>query len=143
MRPRSADSFRKIHRQAAKVAKERGEDGIADHGLLIANKIGGHLFPVAGTSCPRPSMERPAPCSAPLMLRCFPPLSSLETAHLNLETPHPACFKGTRKCGIGRDRNFFRKFSACTNICPTPNGNVWTSCQLKTLSPSVSISNFC
>ena len=46
----------------------------------------------------------------------------LLSAHLHLETPHFACFNGTRKCWLARDRNFFRKSSACTNICPTPLG---------------------
>ena len=54
---------------------------------------------------------------APLLFPLF-----LLSAHLNLETPHFACFNGTRRCGLGRDRNFFRKSSACTNICPIPRG---------------------
>jgi hypothetical protein len=50
-----------------------------------------------------------------------------------LEGRGAACFKGTRKCGIGRDRNFFRKFSACTNICPTPGGKYLGAMNMNTL----------
>ena len=39
MRPRSADSCRKIYRQAAKVAKEREGDGIADLGSKMDRRL--------------------------------------------------------------------------------------------------------
>jgi hypothetical protein len=44
MRPRSADSCRKIYRQAAKVAKEHGVDGIADRGSQIVDRKWIRLF---------------------------------------------------------------------------------------------------
>jgi hypothetical protein len=44
MRPRSADSFRNIYRKAAKVAKERGGDGIADRGSKGARASCPHLL---------------------------------------------------------------------------------------------------
>ena len=39
MQPRSADSCRKIYRQAAKVAKEREGDGIADLGSKMDRRL--------------------------------------------------------------------------------------------------------
>ena len=47
MRPRSADSCRKIYRQAEKVAKERGGDGIADLGSQMADQRRSPLFPTS------------------------------------------------------------------------------------------------
>jgi hypothetical protein len=49
MRPRSADSCRKIYRQAAKVAKKRGGDGIADLGSQIVDRkwIRRFFFPIS------------------------------------------------------------------------------------------------
>ena len=135
---------RNIYRQAAKV---RRVDGIADRGSKGAPASCPHLLSSSPTSvlCPPTSVLCPPIClrfatAMPARLRYYcwslklplhsdlRPLTSssspspLQTAHLNLESPLFACFKGTRKCGIGRNRNFFRKFSACTNICPTPRG---------------------
>jgi hypothetical protein len=52
--------------EAAKVAKERGGDGIVDRRSSIANqrdrgRPARFFFTVAGTSCPSPSLEHPAP----------------------------------------------------------------------------------
>ena len=51
MRPRSADSFRKIYRHAAKVAKERGGDGIADRGSKGPRASCPHLFLISAADC--------------------------------------------------------------------------------------------
>jgi hypothetical protein len=95
-RPRGADSFRKIYRQAAKVAKERGGDGIADRrSRIVDRRERGHLarfFTVAGTSCPSPSLEHPAPSSAQTMnppLLQIPPTSMFNVGCSMFDVPLP------------------------------------------------------
>jgi hypothetical protein len=102
MRPRSADSLQTM--DCRWWIENRSASSSSPFQLSAFN------FPLLS---PSSVLRPPTPSSSP---------SSLQTAHLNLETPHFSCFNGTRKCGIGRDQNFFRKFSVCTNICPTPGG---------------------
>ena len=103
-------------RRGERRGLRRGEELLVICDWLLGKRIKKRPHQVAGASCSRPSMERPAPCSAPPVPRCFFP-SSLETTHLNLETAYFSCFKSTRKCGLGRDRNFFLEiFCLCQHL---------------------------
>ena len=96
-RPRVADSYRQIYRQAAKVAKERGGDGIVDRRSSIANQRDrgrpARFFIVAGTSCPSPSLEHPAPSRKQPMnksLLQIPPTSMFNVGCSMFDVPSPS-----------------------------------------------------